>query len=82
MGVQSNQGELNSHDWKKWRKDALYFFLGVIVIYLGTIGAKLQEPFHTFSVRDLIPNAFMWGAIIHYLSNTIQNLVRKWNEGG
>ena len=76
----SKSGELSSIDWAKWRKDTTFFLLGLVVIYLGTVAAKLQEPFSDFTVRDLIPNAFMWGAIIHYVSNTIQNLLRKWGS--
>lgn len=74
----SEQFSLDKQDWKKWRNDSLYFFGGVVLVYLGQLTAALQTPFHVFRVEDLIPSTFTWGGIVAYFANTIQNLMRKF----
>jgi hypothetical protein len=77
----SPAGTLNSRDWKKWGEDSLYFFLSVLVIYLTSFAATLSLPNHIFDLMDLVPNLLTWGAILNYVINTIQNLIRKRNNG-
>lgn len=77
----SPSGTLSKTDWKKWREDVLYFSLGLSVIYLTSLATILQTPTHVFGLTDLIPTPFTWGAVVYYILNQVQNLIRKRNNG-
>ena len=74
----SPQLTMSALDWKKWVVDALYFILPIAAIYLAYVQINMQDG---AAWRDFIPNNVTITAMVVYIINTLQNLLRKFMQG-
>lgn len=69
---------LNSTDYKKILKDALYFFLVPVGFYLTALAGVLQLPNHVFSFNDFVPTNTTIIVIVAWFVNQALSAIRKY----
>ena len=76
--MDKNLGLDTTADKNKWLHNLALFLAPVAIIYLGAVSGLLQIEGHRFSLKDLIPSEFTWGAIVLYVVNSIMDYMRKF----
>jgi hypothetical protein len=66
---------LNSVNSTKFANNTLVFIRPVLLIYLGFVATNIG--IEGFQPADLVPNAFIMGAIILYFVNVFTDYLRK-----
>lgn len=72
----SPAGKLTWEDVKSWAKNALFFLIPVVLIYLASVQQNMAEE--GFQWTDLAPNLLTIGAMINYIIGELTALLKKW----
>lgn len=78
MDKVSPPGSLNSTDYRKVFKDAMWFFLVPLTFYISALLAVIQVQGHILSLKDFIPTNTTLIIVISWFLNQLLNLIRKY----
>jgi len=70
--------ELNSTDWSKMGKDALYFALVPVTFYIGQVLGTINEAGHILSMNDFVPQNSTLIAAVSYVFGQALSFIRKY----
>lgn len=74
----SKPGTLNQSDFSKVAKSALIFLIPLATLYLSSVAGTLQVVGHELSIKDFIPNSYVFGGVILYIGNILTDISRKF----
>ena len=68
---------LNQTDQNKWFKNLLLFLAPVAVVYVVALIGVINAHNGAFTLNDLIPTPFTYGAGMLYVLNSLLDYLRK-----